>query len=108
VNEHAQRKGFGANKEEFEAVSFCCGPIGDQNGWASLSVFGLLKSGDLITICPVVPNISNLSLAWVQNTLKTSIEMWSQVQDKAESVQYYWVQKWLEEVLEQDACTYKF
>jgi hypothetical protein len=70
--------------------------------------FGLLKSGDLITICPVVPNISNLSLAWVQNTLKTSIERWSQVQDKAESVQYYWVQKWLEEVLEQDACTYKF
>jgi hypothetical protein len=99
-----KKSGFGANLDELEATSFCLGPYtGVGSGWSALTVCGLLKSGDVVTLCPVVPNQSTLPYAWAQRTLELTLSEWKETKDRLKSSQFYWTQKWLEEVLSQES-----
>jgi nucleoporin NUP82 len=39
--------------EEMEAVSFTMGA--DGNAWSLVTVYGLMKSGDVYALCPILP-----------------------------------------------------
>ena len=52
-NKRMAKSIFGPDLDDNEAVSF---DIGKGNGWGPFTVYGLMKSGDIYSFCPVVPN----------------------------------------------------
>ena len=90
----ARPKGFCADADEFEAVSFCLGTACTSD-WTCLTLFGLLKSGSVISICPVLPNQSILPPDLLDCLAKqTQIDSKNSV-----NAQYYWRSKWLKEII---------
>lgn len=56
-----ERRGIcGGNPDEYEAVSFTFGGGASSHGWAPATVFALLKSGDVVALCPLVPGTTPL------------------------------------------------
>ena len=87
-----QRSWFGGNPDEMEAVSFC---LGSGSTWDSMTVYGLLKSGDLVSICPVLPNESQLDPSRLDElSLETSYR-WEQLKDQHLQSDHFWTSKFL-------------
>jgi hypothetical protein len=96
--------GFSPNLEEFEVVSFFLPPYtGPDCGWSHVTLFGLLCSGDIVSICPVVPNESTISIAWTQSTLESTVALWKNTTDRFEKTLYYWTRTWLQNILDQES-----
>ncbi|KAJ3300233.1 hypothetical protein HK104_003147 [Borealophlyctis nickersoniae] len=92
---------YAADRDESELVSFCFGG-GTIGGWDPLAVYGLTKSGDLYSICPVMPLQSIFTKSQLED-LRTSVHGVGDHPDKAPSYserQQYWRKRWVEELLE--------
>ncbi|KAJ3255959.1 hypothetical protein HDU77_003458 [Chytriomyces hyalinus] len=102
---------FGIDLDEREAISFAFGPDGissdpkneaTPNGWSAFTVYGLMKSGQVLAVCPFIPLRSTWSLRAL-NSLKTlNDNEWnaSNGKDMFQAKQFYWRNRWLEEALE--------
>ncbi|KAJ3275352.1 hypothetical protein HDV01_000644 [Terramyces sp. JEL0728] len=101
--EHFQSKGtvFGANLDEFETTTFTIGEYSSPNcGWTCLTVYAMLKSGDLVSVTPVLPNSTNIPLEWIKATFDKTVLDWEKETDVKQEIQYYWTHRWLNELLE--------
>ncbi|TIA90313.1 hypothetical protein E3P99_01621 [Wallemia hederae] len=60
------RKGFSADDERSEeCVSFDIGK--SDTDWAPLTLYGLMRNGDVYAICPFIPNQAQVPIAYIQN-----------------------------------------
>ncbi|KAJ3082976.1 hypothetical protein HK102_001353 [Quaeritorhiza haematococci] len=108
---------FTASYEEHEAVSFCLGADGDgmgglqdSSGWGPFTVYGLMRSGDLYAMCPVIPNQSKYPRAKLNALKALNTASWK-LSDSSDAVlqkQYYWRQRWIDEILNQHIQQRKF
>ncbi|KAI8897250.1 hypothetical protein BC833DRAFT_594517 [Globomyces pollinis-pini] len=96
-------KAFGLNVEKYHARTFTLGTFNSvKDGWSIVTVYGLLESGDLVSICPVLPNDSRISLDWVKETIATTTSEWnlSNKEDSVIASNFYWALKWLTDIQE--------
>ncbi|KAI8608647.1 hypothetical protein BC830DRAFT_1154385, partial [Chytriomyces sp. MP71] len=117
---------FGLDLDEREAVSFAMGaspmddavglPLGDDSAtspnptsaaatWNAMTVYGLMKSGDMYAICPFIPHKSALSASILQNLHLLNTYAWKSnpSADPYAEKQFYWRNRWLEDALAQHA-----
>ncbi|KAJ3120909.1 hypothetical protein HK100_012604, partial [Physocladia obscura] len=112
---------FGIDIDEREAVSFSLGcgddggdgfagklsSVGDGDtsefiGWNALSVYGVMKNGDLFAFCPFVPLKSVWSLKALNNLKSLTDNQWKSCNqsDEASERRFYWKSRWLDEAIE--------
>ncbi|KAJ3323144.1 hypothetical protein HDV06_002156 [Boothiomyces sp. JEL0866] len=101
--EHFPKKGtiFGANLDEFETTTFTIGEYSSPNcGWTCITVYAMLKSGDIVSVSPVLPNNSNLPVEWLKATFDKVVLDWEKETNTKQEIQYYWTHRWLNDLLE--------
>ncbi|EGF79635.1 hypothetical protein BATDEDRAFT_89031 [Batrachochytrium dendrobatidis JAM81] len=114
------RHRFGSKMDDGEAVSFCFGVDQsmldheyDENdkmtrsksaaSWSPFTVYVLMRSGDIFSVCPVAPCRMHLSANFL-NSLKVETELdWSisNTSDTLEQSSFYWRLKWIQNILDQ-------
>ncbi|KND02569.1 uncharacterized protein SPPG_03026 [Spizellomyces punctatus DAOM BR117] len=93
---------FGADLWEREFVSFCVGR--DDGNWGSMTMYGVTRSGDVYSLCPVVPQRSIFIPQKLQD-LKAASALEQEEHEEHECYgpyterQYYWREQWLDELL---------
>lgn len=89
------KRGIVPNQTEFNAVSFCFGKQSQfinsysNVGWSEMTIYGLLESGSIVSICPVLPYSCT-----PPPQLETLIE-YARKKGFIDSNQYYWTSKWI-------------
>ncbi|KAJ3068728.1 hypothetical protein HDU98_008149 [Podochytrium sp. JEL0797] len=113
----AKRKGgvFGIDLDEREAVSFAISGskreheneyVGNEEevfrGWNPLTVYGLMKSGDVYAVCPFVPFKSIWTLASLTHLHALTTHEWKSCKedDAHTEKQFYWRSRWLQECID--------
>ncbi|KAI8917426.1 nuclear pore component-domain-containing protein [Entophlyctis helioformis] len=95
---------FGASLDEHEAVSFSFGSSHDARGWGSFTVYALMRNGDIVSVCPVVPGRLRVPLQLIHNLKQETDIEWRDAdpaQSTEQSSHFYWRSKWLQELLDQ-------
>ncbi|KAL2919302.1 hypothetical protein HK105_200945 [Polyrhizophydium stewartii] len=127
------RRVFGPQTDENEAVSFCMGMSraydgdggsgsGDvshtaggsssssssssssgSEGWAVLTLYALMRNGDVVSLCPLVPSTFRLPLRLLLDIKRGTDLEWSESDATDATVQsrFYWRSKWIQELLDQ-------
>ncbi|KAJ3383898.1 hypothetical protein HDU84_003301 [Entophlyctis sp. JEL0112] len=94
---------FGIDCDEREAVSFAIPRKGDQfAGWNSLTVYGLMKSGDIYAVCPFAPRQSAWNVEWLKHLKALHDEDCHSniaADDTFTTKQLYWRGEWLQEAI---------
>ncbi|KAI9099486.1 hypothetical protein DFS34DRAFT_617719 [Phlyctochytrium arcticum] len=93
---------FGADMEDEEFASFCFGQF--DEGWGAMAVYGLTKSGDVYSLCPVLPkrsvfmpqHLTDLKAATVAEQKELAND--PQLSSYTDSM-YYWRTQWLDTIL---------
>lgn len=85
---------FSCDNGDMEAVSFDFGDTNAAN-WSCLTVFGLLKSGGVVSICPVLPDDSLLPENTVE-CLESATNAAMQMGNDNERVPLYWQMKYVQ------------
>ncbi|KAJ3044895.1 hypothetical protein HDV00_000177 [Rhizophlyctis rosea] len=96
---------FAADAEQREVVSFCFGS-GSVSGWELLTAYGVTRSGEVYSICPVMPNRSSFTSEQLDD-LQATLQEPADEQDEQTyaGVHAYWRERWVKELLQPESLS---